>query len=184
LYYTRQADSIINQSDNKVSIRNAETSTNIAEQSRRIPDESKAIAAETRRDSTSMKTIASLTMIYLPSTFAASFFSTGFFSYDLGTESMKVNREIWKMLVVALGLSFATIAVWIYLNKKGTPRIFNWAKVLPVQQTTESSATTAVLGSGALGLSNKSMQKKTSDPETGMSLPRINIPVPIDGDMA
>jgi hypothetical protein len=81
----------INQSDKKVGIRNAETSTNIAEQSRRIADISKAMAAETRCDSTSMKTIASLTMIYLPSTFAASIFSTGFFSYDWYNEkSIKV----------------------------------------------------------------------------------------------
>ena len=72
-----------------------------------------------------MKTIASLTMIYLPSTFAASIFSTGFFSFDLqnGTEMVRVNPQIWKMFAIALGSSIVTIAVWIYLNKKGTPRI-------------------------------------------------------------
>jgi hypothetical protein len=123
-------------------------------------------------------------MIYLPSTFAASIFSTGFFSYDTGTDLIKVNPQIWKMLVVALSLSFVTMAVWVYLNKKGTPRIFNWARVLPVQQTGDASATSTVLGSGALNGSPKTVQGLKSDRETAMSLPKINLPVPIDGDMA
>jgi hypothetical protein len=73
-----------------------------------------------------MKTIASLTMIYLLSTFAASIFSTGFFSYDTnGTELAKINLQIWKMFAVGIGMSFVTIAMWAYLNKKETPRIFN-----------------------------------------------------------
>lgn len=123
------ADSIINQYDNKVSLSNAEANTSIAEQSRRIADESKAIASETRRDSTSMKTIASLTMVYLPATFAASIFSTGFFSYtEGGTEKVKVNPQIWKLFVVAIVLSVATISIWVWLNKSGIPRWLDWAR--------------------------------------------------------
>lgn len=60
-----------------------------------------------------MKTIASLTMIYLPSTFAASIFSTGFFSFDVqdGKGLLNVNVQIWKMFATAIGLSIVTIAV-------------------------------------------------------------------------
>ena len=87
------------------------------------------------------------------------------------------------MLAVALGLSFVTIAVWVYLNKKGTPRIFNWARVMPVRLGSDEPATSTVMGRGALKWSEMAMQRK-SDPVSGMSLPKINLPVPIDGDIA
>ena len=101
----------------------------IAKQSQRTADESKNVAVETRRDSTSMKTIASLTMIYLPSTFVATIFSTGFFDFDSnGTGSLKVNVDIWKFLIVAAVLTMLTISIWIYLNKHGVPRLLKWAE--------------------------------------------------------
>ena len=52
-------------------------------------------------------------MIYLPSTFAASIFSTGFFSFDVqdGKGLLNVNVQIWKMFATAIGLSIVTIAV-------------------------------------------------------------------------
>lgn len=136
-----------------------------------------------------MKTIASLTMIYLPSTFAASIFSTGFFSYDVqgGSELIKVNPQIWKMFAVALAMSFLTIAIWVYLNKKGTPRIFDWARQLPANGKDDSSATSYMpaMVSGALGIANdKAVPKDEDGTKTGLSRPKISLPVPIDGDMA
>ena len=99
----------------------------IAKQSQRTADESKNVAVETRRDITSMKTIASLTMVYLPSTFVATVFSTGFFSYgsdELG--NLSINFDIWKFIVVAAVLTALTISVWVYLNKHGIPRLLKW----------------------------------------------------------
>ena len=104
------ADSIINQYDNRVGLSTAEANTSIAEQSRRIADESKAIAAETRRDSTSMKTIASLTMVYLPSTFAASVFSTGFFSFTEAS-GIEVSSQLWILVLLALVMSVLTVGI-------------------------------------------------------------------------
>lgn len=127
-------------------------------------------------------------MIYLPSTFAASIFSTGFFSYDLqnGAGLVSVNPQIWKMFALALGLSFVTIAVWIYLNKKGTPRIFDWARQSPMRKTSDSLPTATVphMINGALGVRDEAVLREESAPETGVSLPKISLPVPIDGDMA
>jgi hypothetical protein len=135
-----------------------------------------------------MKTIASLTIIYLPSTFAASIFSTGFFSYDSqdGTGLVRVNPQIWKMFAIASALSVVTIAVWIYLNKKGPPRIFDWARQLPKQETNDAlpAATMPYVASGGLGVSDKAVLREDRALETGMSLPKISLPVPIDGDMA
>jgi hypothetical protein len=134
-----------------------------------------------------MKTIASLTMIYLPSTFAASIFSTGFFSYDAnGTELVKINPQIWKMFAVGIGMSFVTIAAWVYLNKKGTPHIFNWARQQPIKITSDplpSSAETYAV-SGGLGVTDETALKDKKSTDKGMSFPKISLPVPIDGDMA
>ena len=118
-------------------------------------------------------------MIYLPSTFAASIFSTGFFSYDTnGTELVKINPQIWKMFAVGIGMSFVTIAVWVYLNKKGTPRIFNWARQQSVKVTSDSLpiSTETYVASGALGVPDETVLK-----EKGMSFPKIFLPIPIDG---
>ena len=101
----------------------------IAKQSQRTADESKNVAVETRRDSTSMKTIASLTMIYLPSTFVATIFSTGFFDFGSnGTSRLSVNTDIWKLIVVAAVLTIMTVSVWIFLNKHGVPRLLRWTE--------------------------------------------------------
>jgi len=134
-----------------------------------------------------MKTIASLTMIYLPSTFATSIFSTGFFSYDAnGAELIKINPQIWKMFAVGIGMSFVTIAVWVYLNKKGTPRLFDWARQQPVKTTSDSllTSTETYVVSSALQGTDATVLKEKNSPDKGMSFPKISLPVPIDGDMA
>jgi len=136
-----------------------------------------------------MKTIASLTMIYLPSTFAASIFSTGFFTYSsdptTGSQLIKVNPQIWKLIAIALGLSVLTIGVWIWLNKKGTPRIFNWARQGQPETGDELPTTAAAYtASGALGEPVVSSKNETKTHEEEMSIPKISLPVPIPGDMA
>ena len=100
----------------------------IAKQSQRTADESKNVAVETRRDSTSMKTIASLTMVYLPSTFAATIFSTGFFNVPGSGSALVVSSAIWKFIIVAAILTSITIGVWVYLNKCGVPRFLSWTQ--------------------------------------------------------
>lgn len=102
----------------------------IAKHSQRTADKSKIVAVETRRDSTSMKTIASLTMVYLPSTFVATIFSTGFFDFGSdGTGDSNVNVDIWKLIIVASVLTTLAISVWIYLNKCVVTRLLRWAEL-------------------------------------------------------
>jgi hypothetical protein len=90
------------------------------------------------------------------------------------------------MFAVGIGMSFVTIAVWVYLNKKGTPRIFNWARQQPVKVTSDSlpTSTKTYVASGALGDPDETALKAKNGPEKEMSFPKINLPVPIDGDMA
>jgi hypothetical protein len=133
-----------------------------------------------------MKTIASLTMIYLPSTFAASIFSTGFFSYNLQNANVvKVNPQIWKLFVVALALSVLTVAIWIWLNKKGVPRIFDWARQDPGLHSKDTMPTHAShMASGALAVDDKNLSTDANAIEDNISVPKISLPVRIPGEVA
>ncbi|KAL8894251.1 MAG: hypothetical protein Q9192_004482 [Flavoplaca navasiana] len=82
--------------------------TNIA-----IADASRRIAFETRRDSDAMKTIAALTMIFLPGTFVATLFGMVFFTVDTSSGSrFQVNPLWWIYLAVTIPLTIITIGLW------------------------------------------------------------------------
>lgn len=73
---------IIAQRDNKLNIQLAESSRKIAEESRldnllnvKLAKATAQMAEETRQDSAAMKTIAVLTLTFLPGTAVATFFS-------------------------------------------------------------------------------------------------------------
>ena len=148
---------------------------------RSIADESKAIAFETRRDSTSMKTIASLTMVYLPSTFAASVFSTGFFTFTPGdAEGVKVDTKIWILVVIAFLMSVLTIGTWVYLNKHGVPKQLNWARQRQPEDASPLELAQVAQGQGepAAPLPNRSRAMQV------VSNPRINLPAGPGDDIA
>ncbi|KAL8788932.1 MAG: hypothetical protein Q9213_001455 [Squamulea squamosa] len=82
--------------------------TNIA-----IADASRRIAFETRRDSDAMKTIAALTMVFLPGTFVATLFGMVFFTVDSSSSTkFHVNSLWWIYVAVTLPLTLLTIGVW------------------------------------------------------------------------
>ncbi len=82
------------------------------------------MADETRKDSTSMKTTAGLTMVYLPSTFIATIFSTQVFQFQAdGAGPLIVNVDIWKLIVIAVMFTTMTVSDWIHLNQRGIPHI-------------------------------------------------------------
>jgi Mg2+ and Co2+ transporter CorA len=76
-----QMDSIINQRESRLSLKMA------AQQSR--------LADISRRDSTSMKTLAILGSVFLPGTFLSSIFSMSFFNF--GSSEFHISmRESWE----------------------------------------------------------------------------------------
>ncbi|KAL8911137.1 MAG: hypothetical protein Q9171_003628 [Xanthocarpia ochracea] len=78
-----------------------------------IADASKRIAFETRRDSDAMKTIAALTMVFLPATFVATLFGMVFFTVESGPGSgFRVNSLWWVYLAVTIPLTMLTVGVW------------------------------------------------------------------------
>lgn len=82
------------------------------------------MAFEMKRDSAAMKTIAILTVLLLPGTFASSFFGTNLFVVYLdesGTETFRATSIWWCWFIITVPLTIATLLgyiVWEYQRKK------------------------------------------------------------------
>lgn len=65
-------------------------------------------------DSTAMKTIAIVTMIFLPATFVSAIFSMSFFNFSGSPtdETWTVSREIWIYFAVAIPLTAISLISW------------------------------------------------------------------------
>jgi hypothetical protein len=97
--------SLISQRDNRTNIESAEAS-------RRIADDSRKVALLTRKDSTDMRTISAVTLVFLPATFTATFFSTSFFNLQ-PTDGYRVSRWIWLYWVITVLLTVAVLFFWL-----------------------------------------------------------------------
>ncbi|KAF3765540.1 hypothetical protein M406DRAFT_355963 [Cryphonectria parasitica EP155] len=76
------------------------------------------IALATGRDSKHMRSIAIVTMIFLPGTFFASVFSMSFFSWfnNSGSSQVQVSSYIWVYITVTVVCTVLTIGLWYYFN--------------------------------------------------------------------
>ncbi|KAI5464687.1 hypothetical protein BGZ63DRAFT_378374 [Mariannaea sp. PMI_226] len=64
-----------------------------------------------QQDNTVMKSIALLTMVFLPATFVSAFFSTTFFNFgDDG--KWKVSKSIWIYVVVTIPVTVVSVRLW------------------------------------------------------------------------
>lgn len=73
-----------------------------------------------------MKTISILGVVFLPSTFVATFFSMDMFNWDF-TDSGKassstVSPKIWIYFVTALPLTIITLLVWLLWSRRETQK--------------------------------------------------------------
>ena len=68
------------------------------------------IAMKTNDDSSSMRTIAALTMVYLPGTFISSIFGMAFFDSENG--SFFVLKKWWLYLAITVPLTLVTVGLW------------------------------------------------------------------------
>ncbi|KAL8871664.1 MAG: hypothetical protein Q9174_002554 [Haloplaca sp. 1 TL-2023] len=83
--------------------------TNIA-----VAEASRRIAFETKRDSDAMKTIAALTMVFLPATFVATLFGMVFFTTDGSSPAgFRVNSYWWMYLAATIPLTLLTVGTWL-----------------------------------------------------------------------
>lgn len=94
---------LITQEDTKRSIQLAESSTALAADSR-------ALAEAASRDAKAMKTLAVVTMVYLPPTAIATVFGMPFFNWD--NKSSNVKGTFWIYWATAIPLTVLTLLVW------------------------------------------------------------------------
>ncbi|OTA24998.1 hypothetical protein BTJ68_12352 [Hortaea werneckii EXF-2000] len=107
------------QRDNKLNIQLAESNKKIAEESRRdnllnleMAAATAQVAEETRQDSAAMKTIAIVTLTFLPGTAVASFFSMTMFQWPFDNENSIASPYTWVYFVVTVPLTLMVYAAW------------------------------------------------------------------------
>ncbi|KAH6655913.1 hypothetical protein BKA67DRAFT_562158 [Truncatella angustata] len=81
--------------------------------SRFVAEESAKVAIASKRDSMAMKTVAVLTMIFLPGTFVAAFLSMPFFEWNADTGSYPSSTPFqWIYWAITLPLTIALMVGW------------------------------------------------------------------------
>jgi len=93
----------------------------IAEDSRIIANESKFMAKESLRKNDSMRSIAVVTMLFLPATFIATLFSTTFFNFQSGKGPI-VSHWIWLYFIVTIVITAAVQFLW-FLHTRRSERM-------------------------------------------------------------
>ncbi|KAI4104313.1 MAG: hypothetical protein LQ339_003932 [Xanthoria mediterranea] len=87
------------------------------------------IARDAQRDSSSMITIAAVTMVFLPGTFISAVFSMAFFNAgtdENGKATLEVSPLVWYFPAVTVPLTILVFGVWEFWRRK------RQAKVTPV----------------------------------------------------
>jgi hypothetical protein len=74
-----------------------------------------------------MKTIAVLTILFLPGTFVATVLSIDMFQWQNGDDSEpKVSNLFWIYWVIALPLTALVMAGWLFWTRKSVSRLRQW----------------------------------------------------------
>ncbi|KAL3427652.1 hypothetical protein PVAG01_01161 [Phlyctema vagabunda] len=103
---------------NLMAQRDTQASMSVAESSRKDNLYMQDIADATLRDSSSMKTIAVLTMVFLPGTFICSFFSMTMFNWNNQPNEPLVSSYIWVYFVAMVPLTLLVLAVWWWKTRE------------------------------------------------------------------
>lgn len=116
---------MIGQRDNRVNIETAAASRKIAEISLRhntamkdMAEDSRNVAILTRKDSTDMRIIAVVTLAFLPGTFMATLFSSGFFNFLPDHSSQIVSKWIWLYFTLTGAATLIVFLAWFQFAKK------------------------------------------------------------------
>lgn len=83
-----------------------------------VAEDSRTLASASKEDSTAMKTLAAVTVAFLPGTFVASFFAMPLFEWDAVAEGIVVSKRFWIYWAVTVPLTFLTLAVWVLWTKR------------------------------------------------------------------
>lgn len=83
------------------------------------------ISQATQHDGAAMKTVAVITLLFLPSTFISTIFSMSFFVFDPGEDgedgrpaSWKVSGMIWLYFLLVVPLTTAAMGTWFWWQRR------------------------------------------------------------------
>ncbi|KAL8945717.1 MAG: hypothetical protein Q9222_007782 [Ikaeria aurantiellina] len=79
------------------------------------------IAIDAQKDSSSMITIAAVTMVFLPGTFISAVFSMAFFNTGIdenGKATLQVSPLVWYFPVITIPLTIVVFIVWEIWRRK------------------------------------------------------------------
>ncbi|KAK4160818.1 hypothetical protein QBC43DRAFT_324689 [Cladorrhinum sp. PSN259] len=80
------------------------------------------IALETKRESAQMRSIALLTMVYLPISCVASIFSTSLFDWNPNHGEPIVSEKLWILFALAIPLTALTLGIWHFNTNRDRKR--------------------------------------------------------------
>ena len=83
-----------------------------------VAEDSRTLASASKEDSTAMKTIAAVTIVFLPGTFIAALFAMPLFQWDAVGDSKIVSNRFWIYWAVTVPLTFLTLLVWVLWTKR------------------------------------------------------------------
>jgi hypothetical protein len=82
-----------------------------------VAQDSRTLAIASKLDSSSMKTLAAVSVVFLPGTFVDSFFAMPLF--DFNSSSMSVSGLFWIYWIVTIPLTATTILIWyLWISRK------------------------------------------------------------------
>ena len=65
-----------------------------------------------------MKTLAAVTVAFLPGTFVAAFFAMPLFDWDAVGDGTVVSERFWVYWAVTVPLTVVTLVVWVFWTKR------------------------------------------------------------------
>lgn len=71
------------------------------------------IGRAAQADGAAMRTIAFVTLVFLPATFVCAIFSMSFFDYDASSGSWLVSPDFWRYWAVAVPVTVCTATLWL-----------------------------------------------------------------------
>ncbi|KAF2648160.1 hypothetical protein K491DRAFT_613315, partial [Lophiostoma macrostomum CBS 122681] len=80
-----------------------------------LAESSQRVAIATSRDSAVMRVIGAVTVVFLPGTFTATFFSTTFFNFGDGINGKVYSSWLWLYFVLTIGLTAVVLGGTWYL---------------------------------------------------------------------
>jgi hypothetical protein len=105
---------LIAQRDNKDSLAVAELQTELARTQTELAITQTAIANTTKEDSYAMRTIAFMSILFLPGTFVSSFFSMDMFDWQAPKGASVASFRFWIYWAVTTPLTVVVVSIWFF----------------------------------------------------------------------